>query len=167
MGIFVTINLQDLNKNKYEKKNIDSETETKPEDNCLELTKNKNQVPKVFHLTAKETQIAASVLKIHTANHCNIHNRACLNVDKSKEYHVEITFMMLSTWASEISLNISLSPSILSSSSILSLTISSSTILLSQPSTLTPTQYIARSLMPTINEFLKLVDENENADDYY
>ncbi|CAG8821809.1 9439_t:CDS:2, partial [Dentiscutata erythropus] len=49
-----------------------------------------------------ETQIAESVLKICTANHCNIHNWACLNVDKSKEYHIEITFIMLSTWASEI-----------------------------------------------------------------
>ncbi|CAG8838062.1 2078_t:CDS:2, partial [Gigaspora margarita] len=205
--------------------NIDSETKTEPEDDYLELTKNKNQVPKVSHLTAEETQIAASVLKIHTANHCNIHNRACLNVDKSKEYHIKITFMMLSTWnkglatsteppthplfayhllskkkssiLSSQSLNISSSPPISSSSSILSPTISSPTILSSQPPSsflfpnssmlplfynnslqmtpifnslhlaLIPTPYLARLLMPTIDEFLKLVDENENTDDYY
>jgi hypothetical protein len=35
-------------------------------------------------------------------NHCSIHNRSCLYRDNSKENHVEITFMMLSIWASEM-----------------------------------------------------------------
>jgi len=64
--------------------------------------KNKNHVPKVFSLTSVETQMAKNVLEIRTANHCNIHNRACLKRDRSKEDHIEITFMMLSTWASEM-----------------------------------------------------------------
>jgi hypothetical protein len=46
--------------------------------------------------------MAKNVLEIRTSNHCNIHNRACLNKDNNKESHIEITFMMLSIWASEI-----------------------------------------------------------------
>ncbi|CAG8729340.1 22473_t:CDS:2 [Gigaspora margarita] len=46
--------------------------------------------------------MAKNVLEIRTANRCNIHNRACLNKSDSKENHVEIIFMMLLIWASEI-----------------------------------------------------------------
>jgi len=46
--------------------------------------------------------MAKNVLDICEANHCLIHNRPCLNKDGAKENHIEITFMMLSVWASEI-----------------------------------------------------------------
>ncbi|RIB29801.1 hypothetical protein C2G38_938935 [Gigaspora rosea] len=47
--------------------------------------------------------MAKNVLEIRKENHCTIHNRPCLNKDGAKENHIEITFMMLSIWASEIS----------------------------------------------------------------
>ncbi|CAG8801476.1 4800_t:CDS:2, partial [Dentiscutata erythropus] len=186
--------------------NTDSEIETDMlEDDCLETPKNKNQVPKVSNLTVEETQIAESVLKIRTANYCNIHNRACLNVDKSKEYYIEITFMMLSTWASEINKGLATPteppthplfaynylskkrPSLQLSNSDRLLSQSSSSCLFpnsyiptpfynplqmvptftSSYSDLEPTPYTTRLSIPTIGEFLKSIDENENTDDYY
>lgn len=66
------------------------------------MPKNKKQVPNTSNLTSEETQMAKNVLEIRTTNHCNIHNRACLNRNNSKENHIEITFMMLSIWATEM-----------------------------------------------------------------
>ena len=66
------------------------------------MQKNKKQVQNNSNLTLEETQMAKNILEIRTTNYCNIHNRACLNKNNSKENHIEITFMMLSIWVSEI-----------------------------------------------------------------
>ncbi|CAG8775717.1 1550_t:CDS:2, partial [Ambispora leptoticha] len=63
--------------------------------------KNKNQVPNVSSLSSHK-EIAENVLKIRNAYHCNVHNRPCINKESHKDFHVEITFMMLSIWASDM-----------------------------------------------------------------
>ncbi|CAG8561814.1 3252_t:CDS:2 [Racocetra fulgida] len=74
-------------------------------DNDLNIAfKNKNRIPKTFNLSSKESIMASNVLEIRKANHCKIHNRPCINKDGAKENHIEITFMMLSIWASEIAI---------------------------------------------------------------
>ncbi|CAG8445234.1 17990_t:CDS:2 [Dentiscutata erythropus] len=65
--------------------------------------KNNNSIFKVSNLSPSESLIAKNVLDIHKENHCLIYNQPCLNKDSAKENHIEITFMMLSIWASEIS----------------------------------------------------------------
>ncbi|POG71257.1 hypothetical protein GLOIN_2v1775009 [Rhizophagus irregularis DAOM 181602=DAOM 197198] len=173
MGIFITIKSQDLNKNKRKKKH-----------------KNKNRVSKTSSLTSEETQIAKNVSEICTINHCNIHNRACLNRDNSKENHVEITFMMLSIWASEMNKGLATpmnppthplfayrhpsktKPSYLQPSAENSLLPSSSYIPFSLYNSLQmfPAPYTAHVLeqtptmttkLPTISDFLKQIDDNE------
>ncbi|PKY34926.1 hypothetical protein RhiirB3_500459 [Rhizophagus irregularis] len=195
MGIFITIKSQDLNKNKRKKKDICSETETDI-DNPAEEHKNKNRVPKTSSLTSEETQIAKNVSEICTINHCNIHNRACLNRDNSKENHVEITFMMLSIWASEMNKGLATptnppthplfayrnpsktKPSYLQPSAENSLLPSSSYIPFSLYNSLQmfPAPYTAHVLeqtptmttkLPTISDFLKQIDDNEGTNNYY
>ncbi|CAB4388078.1 unnamed protein product [Rhizophagus irregularis] len=186
----VTIKSQDLNKNKRKKKNICSETETDI-DNPAEEHKNKNRVPKTSSLTSEETQIAKNVSEIRTINHCNIHNRACLNRDNSKENHVEITFMMLSIWTSEMNKGLATptnppthplfaywhpsktKPSYLQPSAENSLLPSSSYIPFSLYNSLQmfPAPYTAHVLeqtptmttkLPTISDFLKQINDNED-----
>ncbi|RIB04034.1 hypothetical protein C2G38_2048775 [Gigaspora rosea] len=65
--------------------------------------KNKNYIPNVSNLSSIETLMAKNVLEIRKKNHCMFHNRPCLNKDGARENHIEITFIMLSIWASEIS----------------------------------------------------------------
>ncbi|PKY50546.1 hypothetical protein RhiirA4_423825 [Rhizophagus irregularis] len=172
------------------KKDICSETETDI-DNPAEEHKNKNRVPKTSSLTSEETQIAKNVSEIRTINHCNIHNRACLNRDNSKENHVEITFMMLSIWASEMNKGLATptnppthplfayrhpsktKPSYLQPSAENSLLPSSSYIPFSLYNSLQmfPAPYTAHVLeqtptmttkLPTISDFLKQIDDNED-----
>ncbi|GET59308.1 uncharacterized protein OCT59_009118 [Rhizophagus irregularis] len=195
MGIFITIKSQDLNKNKRKKKDICSETETDI-DNPAEKHKNKNRVSKTSSLTSEETQIAKNVSEIRTINHCNIHNRACLNRDNSKENHVEITFMMLSIWASEMNkglatptnppthplfayrnpsktkpsyLQPSAKNSLLPSSSYIPFSLYNSLQMFSAPYTAHVLEQtpIMITKLPTISDFLKQIDDNEGTNNYY
>ncbi|RIB29795.1 hypothetical protein C2G38_2154446 [Gigaspora rosea] len=187
MGVFITINSQNLAKSKH-KKDTDSETEFDiSDDNILETYKNKNDIPKVSNLTAEETRIAENVTKIHTANHC-------------KENHVEIIFMMLSTWASEINKGLA-TPTDPPTHPLFAYQLSktkSSNLQLSEPniptsipfsssympspfynplhmhsnfislySILEQTTYTTKSFIASIDDFLKLVDEKEDTGDYY
>ncbi|CAG8605993.1 24701_t:CDS:2 [Dentiscutata erythropus] len=81
---------------------LDREPNNNSDDDIVTDLRNKNSIPKTSNLSSLETSIAKNVLEIHKENHCTIHNRPCLNKDGAKENHVEITFMMLSIWASEI-----------------------------------------------------------------
>ncbi|CAG8764830.1 21271_t:CDS:2 [Cetraspora pellucida] len=142
IGIFITINSQTLNKTKCKKKNNSFETEINTsEDNVSKIYKNKNKVSKISNLRSEETKMAKHVLEIRTANHCNIRNRACLNKDKSKENHIEIIFIMLSIWISEI--------------------LYSTSNISEQPVQTT------KLTIPTLSNFLKQVDKNENTNNYY
>ncbi|CAG8608474.1 10973_t:CDS:2 [Racocetra fulgida] len=129
MDIFIIINSQNSNKTKRKRKNNNSETEI--EDNSTESTevhKNKNRIPNISNLTSEETQMAKNVLEIHTANYCNIHNRACLNKDSGKE---TLSQSYSSSHNSEQALQVS------------------------------------NLIIPTIEDFLKQVDESEDTGEYY
>ncbi|PKC53571.1 hypothetical protein RhiirA1_543156 [Rhizophagus irregularis] len=169
MGIFITIKSQDLNKNKRKKKDICSETETDI-DNPAEEHKNKNRVPKTSSLTSEETQIAKNVSEICTINHCNIHNRACLNRDNKQRIG--------NTNESTNTSIICIQPSYLQPSAENSLLPSSSYIPFSLYNSLQmfPAPYTAHVLeqtptmttkLPTISDFLKQIDDNEGTNNYY
>ncbi|CAB4489812.1 unnamed protein product [Rhizophagus irregularis] len=169
MGIFITIKSQDLNKNKRKKKDICSETETDI-DNPAEEHKNKNRVPKTSSLTSEETQIAKNVSEIRTINHCIIHNRACLNRDNSKENHVEITFMMLSIWASEMNKGLATPTNPpthpLFAYNHLIYNHQQKIHFYHQAHTYQQTPTMTTKL-PTISDFLKQIDDNEGTNNYY
>ncbi|CAG8721705.1 9890_t:CDS:2, partial [Racocetra fulgida] len=61
--------------------------------------KNSNKVSRISSLSSHNKLIAENVLEIRTEYHCNIHNRPCLNKESNKDLYVEITFIMLSIWA--------------------------------------------------------------------
>ncbi|CAG8731612.1 27569_t:CDS:2, partial [Dentiscutata erythropus] len=195
MEVFITINSQNLAKSKH-KKDTDSEPEFDiSDDNILETYKNKNDIPKVSNLTTEEIRIAENVTKIRTTNHCDLHNRACLNQNQGKENHVEITFMMLSTWASEINKGLAtpmdppthplfayrLSKTKSSNSQLSEPNIPTSSYMPSPfynplhmhsnfilPYSISEqTTFTTRSFIPSIDDFLKLVDEKEDTGDYY
>ncbi|CAG8553353.1 10814_t:CDS:2 [Racocetra fulgida] len=65
--------------------------------------KNNNRIPSISSLSSYNKEIAENILQIREAHHCNIHNRPCLNKEKHSDLHVEINFMMLSVWASDMS----------------------------------------------------------------
>ena len=46
--------------------------------------------------------MAKNVLEIRQHHHCKNHNRPCLNQNAPLNAHIEITFMMLSIWSSEM-----------------------------------------------------------------
>ncbi|CAG8760194.1 10064_t:CDS:2, partial [Racocetra fulgida] len=100
IGIYVTI-VRQSTQNKRKKKELDL-SECEEDNERSNNYKNKNQVPNVSSLSSHDKEIAENVLKIRNAYHCNVHNRPCINKESHKDFHVEITFMMLSIWASDM-----------------------------------------------------------------
>ncbi|CAG8832006.1 36320_t:CDS:2, partial [Gigaspora margarita] len=78
------------------------EKATGADNDAITNFKNKNSISKASNLSPNESLIAKNVLEIRKKNHYLIHNQPCLNKNSDKKNHIEITFMMLSIWASEI-----------------------------------------------------------------
>ncbi|CAG8545150.1 26631_t:CDS:2, partial [Dentiscutata erythropus] len=97
MAFFITFIKSNL------KRKIDElEPDNNSDNDIVSDSRNKNSIPKTSNLSSLELSIAKNVLEIRKENHCIIHNQPCLNKNGAKENHIEITFMMLSIWASEI-----------------------------------------------------------------
>ncbi|CAG8700581.1 25531_t:CDS:2 [Dentiscutata erythropus] len=101
IGIYVTIT-PSQNKRKKKKLNLSEDEEDTERSNNYKKTKKINRIPNAESLSLHEKIIAENVSKIRNTYHCNIHNKPCLNKEKHKDLHVELTFLMLSIWASDI-----------------------------------------------------------------
>ncbi|CAG8834664.1 19491_t:CDS:2, partial [Gigaspora margarita] len=81
------------------KSDLDDDDEDAERLNCGKKIK---RVPSVPSLTLYDKGIAENVLEIRKAHHCSMHNWPCFNRENHRDLHFEITFRMLSIWASDM-----------------------------------------------------------------